>query len=1397
VVSYAPTAATLARRKIDLQIATARIDGKVAKISSGDLALAAGVDASGNKISGRDYLRSIYPDLLAEKKPEFSPEEKERFALADKYKKEREKELKEAGVISLDLGGPSDAYLAAEGLAGDNLFVMREDPYKQGTQVGLLEGLDLSGKKITIDQSQKQLVPYRPVISSKEGYFEQVTHTVPQLFSQVFLGQGPMKELALVDKVRVMKDYKEMRIPVPVLNKFDFGGYRLKTQQQIVQGSTRLREMKDKQEQLYLTSINLKRDYSSGKIDKKSYDKQMNIVVSESEKLSKKLGTGELAPSSLVNQYFTFSAKEAPQQMVDFTDWADTSTERMVSKIDKFHGTGSIPAKIGRTVVTAGGEFAKFGASTRYDARTFGVGVAAGVLQVTPYMAPAGAVIMGVDLAQSQAWQASKTTKTSKERKKAALMAGLGLAVTAGGAYGVKKSFGAAAETGARAVTGPVGAPQSFILSHLSPGVAYGLQESASSGLVLMSAGLGGTRAYSVARQTGSYAGGLGIGVGSALPLLTVATAKASPLKIREIRIPKPGEKQLSGYEKMLDKLGKKTGTFRIGKDKETVIQLFGVEKTGYVTKAGKIVESKAKTLAYVGTGFEKGREISRMSAEKARMVAESKGFLRPFAVKSRTPQLGDTSFKIGIGTPDIRRDIFSMSTDIEKGAVELGSGLATSVFTRNLQSLQATGTIPVTRLGALTYGKKLVTAVGEVPPSLKYPERITQATKHMPEPAVKTTMEFAKQKHGLVFGSKSREVYLDRTYGGYGDFKAVSRGSATPESIFTPSTYSKIRGRIGGTGYDASGIFTAKTAAKIVGRQDIKGSWALTKTPSDIDLRFDYASKAQLEKGTKQLIERYHKLGKITQHQKTYDFSRAREVKGGDYQIEVPVYKSHSGKLYPGTGEKGISYTRPAGPTKWEKVAELKGPDMEEVASPFVLGTEKMGAPVKVVAGSGGSPYDYAIGSTTNPLYTTSLSEEARNLAGSVFSVRKVIDPTTGKAVITLLPPAKRLKDIAALSTTGRTLAADASKYSISKVTVSDIRGDFRATSPFIKETSTAVIGRQIGELTRKIESYYPTHLVRGDVQPLVLADFRVSSTVSSPSLSGLQSGVQIFKTGRSGSSPAVVAGSALNVPSPSPSPSRLFAISPSPSKSASPSPSPLRSPSPSKFADPSYSHVRSPSPSPSVSPSVFSYSPSKSPSPSPSLSPSPSPGSPSPSGASISAPQVPGIPIVSPFLARPKSKVRKTQPKKKPATGGYEALVRVKGKYVSLAPYATTKEEAIAIGAEKVLSTSAATFKIVKSSKQRRTTGKRKSSAFGTFFRPSKSKEKGVFVQRKETRISSYGEKREITSLGTKKRKIIGMKSRAAKKKVKKKVIKKKSLKKVVKKKKKKIIKKKGGKK
>lgn len=123
----------------------------------------------------------------------------------------------------------------------------------------------------------------------------------------------------------------------------------------------------------------------------------------------------------------------------------------------------------------------------------------------------------------------------------------------------------------------------------------------------------------------------------------------------------------------------------------------------------------------------------------------------------------------------------------------------------------------------------------------------------------------------------------------------------------------------------------------------------------------------------------------------------------------------------------------------------------------------------------------------------------------------------------------------------------------------------------------------------------------------------------------------------------------------------------------------------------------------------------------------------------------------IEIPFELKRKKRTKEDKKKKKIRATGYEVQIRRRGKFKLAYPYAVPREEALSIGARKVLRTSAATFRIVPSKRPAVKTGMRLSSKeFAAAFRTPKTPAELTFVQKKTFRIKSPGEKKEISLVG-----------------------------------------------
>jgi hypothetical protein len=209
------------------------------------------------------------------------------------------------------------------------------------------------------------------------------------------------------------------------------------------------------------------------------------------------------------------------------------------------------------------------------------------------------------------------------------------------------------------------------------------------------------------------------------------------------------------------------------------------------------------------------------------------------------------------------------------------------------------------------------------------------------------------------------------------------------------------------------------------------------------------------------------------------------------------------------------------------------------------------------------------------------------------------------------------------------------------------------------------------------------------------------------------------------------------------------LLATSPSPTtKSESPSLF-SSSPSSSPYSSPSaFSLSTSPSPSP-TSPSPFSPSPGSPSPPSPSP-PSPSPGSPSPSPPSPSpGSPSPIVPSPTPPISPPPSIIlaflKKELKKKKK---GFAVEVRRKGKFKAENKVFESTGEAMAYGQSKLREGAAATFKVIESAFEPTSKFSGRLDLSGLYTKQEKGQT--LYIQKQKERLSSIGEKKEITYKG-----------------------------------------------
>jgi len=98
-----------------------------------------------------------------------------------------------------------------------------------------------------------------------------------------------------------------------------------------------------------------------------------------------------------------------------------------------------------------------------------------------------------------------------------------------------------------------------------------------------------------------------------------------------------------------------------------------------------------------------------------------------------------------------------------------------------------------------------------------------------------------------------------------------------------------------------------------------------------------------------------------------------------------------------------------------------------------------------------------------------------------------------------------------------------------------------------------------------------------------------------------------------------------------------------------------------------------------------------------------------------------------------------------------GYEVYVRRRKVYQKESPYPLSKGEALTFGAEKVLSSAAATFQLRATTEETKTLGLGNAPDLSTLFRAPKRREgPETYVQISTKRIQSPGEVREISLVG-----------------------------------------------
>lgn len=118
----------------------------------------------------------------------------------------------------------------------------------------------------------------------------------------------------------------------------------------------------------------------------------------------------------------------------------------------------------------------------------------------------------------------------------------------------------------------------------------------------------------------------------------------------------------------------------------------------------------------------------------------------------------------------------------------------------------------------------------------------------------------------------------------------------------------------------------------------------------------------------------------------------------------------------------------------------------------------------------------------------------------------------------------------------------------------------------------------------------------------------------------------------------------------------------------------------------------------------------------------------------------------IIQPERIKPRYTIDSKKSESKKSISGFNVFVRRKGKFRQVNVGALSKEQALDFGASTVRNTAAATFKIMPTTEKVRSKFRGQPARLFSFI----NKPNGLYIQRSRERISSIGEKREITYKG-----------------------------------------------
>lgn len=184
----------------------------------------------------------------------------------------------------------------------------------------------------------------------------------------------------------------------------------------------------------------------------------------------------------------------------------------------------------------------------------------------------------------------------------------------------------------------------------------------------------------------------------------------------------------------------------------------------------------------------------------------------------------------IKIGTPKIEEELsqIAVGKDLKIGSALETKAIEKALSNTELKTERAQDLIPILR--------NIVRETRGTKSKFIDTELLKSATERLPRRGVKEVIDIAKERKGILFGSKSREFQLAQ------DFE--------------------------------------------IGGEQFK----LNKVPRDVELRFDNYGDEKLQEVTEETIRRLKKLGKIEEEGKIFDLTTAREIKDKPFTIEAKV---------------------------------------------------------------------------------------------------------------------------------------------------------------------------------------------------------------------------------------------------------------------------------------------------------------------------------------------------------------------------------------------------------------------------------------------------------------------------------------------------------------------------